>query len=44
MIISFGESIYAGKISIHKAEMDQTNILENVVKFDNKSRLKTKDD
>ena len=24
--------------------MDQTNILENVVKFDNKSRLKTKDD
>ena len=43
-IRSFGESIYAGKISIHKAEMDQTNLLENIVKFNNKSRPKTKED
>ena len=25
----FCESIYAGKISLHEAEMDQTNLLEN---------------
>ena len=42
-IRSFGESIYAGKINIHEAEMDETNLLENVVKFNNKSRAKTKE-
>ena len=38
----FGDSIYTGKINIDKAVMDQTNVLENMVKFDNKSRLKKK--
>ena len=40
---SFGESIYSGKINIHKAEMDRTNLLGNMVKFNNKSRPKTKE-
>ena len=39
-----GKIIFADKISIHKAEMNQTNLLEKMVKFDNKSRPKTKDD
>ena len=30
-IKSFGDNIYTGKISIYEAEMDQSNILENVV-------------
>ena len=42
MISSFGESIYSGKSSIHEADMDQTNLLENMVQFSNKSRPKTK--
>ena len=29
----FGDNIYAGKISINKAEMDQTNLLDNVADF-----------
>ena len=36
---SFGESIYASKTNIHKAEMDQTNL----IKFNNKSRPKAKE-
>ena len=44
MIRSFGESIYAVKISIPEVEMDQTNLLENMVKFNNRSRPKTKED
>ena len=39
----FGDSIYTGKINIDKAMMDQTNVLENMVKFDNKSILKTEE-
>ena len=42
-IRSFGESIYAGKISIHETEMDQTTLLKSMVKFNNKSRPKTKE-
>ena len=34
---------YPGKISVHKNEMDQTNLLENMVKFNNKSKPKTKE-
>ena len=33
---SFVDSIYTGKISIDEAEMDQTNLLETMVKFKNK--------
>ena len=42
-IRSFSESIYAGKISIHQAEMDQTNPLEKLVNFNSKPRPKTKE-
>ena len=43
MIRSFGENIYAGKISIHEIEMDEANLLEIMVTFNNKSRPKTKE-
>ena len=42
MIRSFGESIYTGKENVDKAEMDQNNLLENMVNFNNKSRPKSK--
>ena len=42
-IRSFGESIYTGKINIDIAEIDQTNLLENMVNFNNKSGLKNKE-
>ena len=43
-IRSFGESIYITKIKINKAEMDQRNLLERMVKFNNKYRLNSKED
>ena len=42
-IRSFSSSIYTGKIYIDKAEIDQGNLLENIVKFNNKSKSKTKE-
>ena len=36
----FGDSIYTGKINIDEAEMDQSNLLENIVKFNIKSKPK----
>ena len=42
-IRSFGESIYSGKISIFEAHMDETNLLENMKEFNDKSRPKTKE-
>ena len=44
MTKSFGESIYTGKINIDEAEMNQRNLLENMVKFDEKSRPRKKED
>ena len=43
MIRPFGESFYSGKIEIHEADTDQTNLLENMIKFNNKCRTKTKE-
>ena len=37
---SFRESIYTGKINIDEAEEDHSNLLENMVKFNNESRPK----
>ena len=34
----FVDNIYAGKISIDEAEMDQSNLLKNMVEFNVKSR------
>ena len=42
-IRSFGHSIYTGKINIQRAEMNQSNLLENIRKFNSKSKLKTKE-
>ena len=42
-IRSFGESIYTDKININEAEMDQSNLLEKMVKSNNKSRPKNKE-
>ena len=42
-IKSFGDSIYTGKINRDESEMDQSNLLENMVEFNNKSRLKEKE-
>ena len=42
-IKSFVDSIYTGKINIEEAELDQSNLLENMVKFNNKSKPKTKE-
>ena len=43
MITSFGESIYSNKVNIEEAEIDQTNLFQNMVNFNNKSKLKTKE-
>ena len=39
---SFGESIYTHKASIVEAEEDQSSLLENLVKCNNKSKPKKK--
>ena len=43
-IRSLRESTYSGKISIYEANMDQTNVLEDMVKIGNKSKPKTKEE
>ena len=43
-IRSFSESNYMGKINIDEAEMNQTNLLENMRKFNNKSRPQSNED
>ena len=40
-IRSFGESIYTRKAKIFEAEQDQSNLLQNIVEFNNKSRPTT---
>ena len=40
---SFGDNIYTGNISINKAGIDKTNLLENMVDFNIKSRPKAKE-
>ena len=42
-IKSFGDSFYTGKTSMDEAEMDKTNLLQNMVKFNNKSRPRAKE-
>ena len=43
MIGSFGESIHTGKTNIYEVMKDQSNLLVNMVKFDNKSRSRLKE-
>ena len=39
----FGDSIYTGKINIDEPEIDLTNLLEIIVKLNNKSKPKAKE-
>ena len=39
----FGDSIYTGKINTDEPEIDQTNLLEIIVKLNNKSKPKAKE-
>ena len=43
-IRSFGDSVYAGNYNIDEAEVDQTNLLEDMVEFNEKSRPTKKED
>ena len=40
-IRSFGDKIYTSNINIDEAEMDESNLLKNVIEFNNKSRPRT---
>ena len=40
---SFGESIYTQNISIVEAQENQSNLLKNIVEFNDKSRPKNKE-
>ena len=42
MIRFFGDNIYTGESSVDEAQMDQGNLSENMVKFNNKTRPKKK--
>ena len=43
-IRSFGDIIYTGKTIIDETGMDQTNLLEIMLKFNNKSRPRSEED
>ena len=43
-MISFGDSIYTGKSSVDEAEPNQNNLLECMIKFNNKTKPKIKED
>ena len=43
-IRSFGDIIHTGKIIIDEVVMDHSNILENMVEFDDKTRPRKKED
>ena len=40
----FEDIVYTGKVIMDEAEMDHTNLLENMVKFNNKYRQRSKKD
>ena len=43
VIRSFDENTSSGKIAISKTDENQSNLLENIVEFINKSRTRTKE-
>ena len=43
-LISFGENIYSGKITINEANKEQADLLEYIFNFNNKARPKNNDD
>ena len=40
----FEDIVYTGKVSMDEVDMDHTNLLENMVKFNNKLRAQSKED
>ena len=40
-IRSFGKNIYTRKAKIFESEEDQSNLLQNIIEFNNKSRPRT---
>ena len=43
-IRSFGDDIYNRKITINKADQEQSDLVEYILNFNNKTRPKSKDD
>ena len=43
-IRSFSDDIYSSKITINKADQEQSDLLEYILNFNNKTRPKNKDD
>ena len=43
-IRSFGDYIYNSKITINEADREQSDLIEYIMSFNNKKRLKIKDD
>ena len=43
MISSFGDSIYTRKANIVEGEKDQSNLLNNIIEFNNNSRPRSKE-
>ena len=43
-IRSFGDDIYNSKITINEADQEQSDLIEYIMSFNNKKRLKIKDD
>ena len=43
-IRSFGDDIYNSKITINEADQEQSDLIEYIMNFNNKKRLKIKDD
>ena len=42
-IRSFGNDIYSSKITINEADQEQSDLVEYIFNFNNKTRLKNKD-
>ena len=43
-IRSFGDDIYSSKITINEADQEQSDLVEYILNFNNKTRPKNKDD
>ena len=44
IIRSFGDDIYSSKITINKADQEQSDLIDYIIDFNNKTRPKNKDD
>ena len=42
-IRSFGDDIYSSKITINEADQEQSDLVEYILNFNNKTRLKNED-